>query len=429
MKGTALLGMRPAPTIHQSQASGPALKPPPDGAHPRRRIGLAPRRFGLAPMTTLLALASACSKDMELPTHVYIDALTGPAVTQDGYLISEWYNSLDITDNAKRISKIDVADATGAVLASAFVDEPGFAAAAIGNDGFTLVAHDGALKVLDRGLAPWYEVRLSGSAVASVPAVGPNDETYVGTALGLVSAFDGDGNPLWTTDAGGAVVGRHSLDREGRLFVLSGEDGVSALESATGALLYRVDLGAHWISPVAIGKDDTFYVVAYLGDPDLGLDRALYRLRAYASADGALLWEEDLGGLTLAPSVTPRGDLIVSVAETPDGAAALYKLDADGEIRWTYDADSFYGRPTLTTHGILVGCGVALCLISDRGRLEATLGSEGYGIPFAPVAHDGTIVAWADGVMVGWAYGGGIHTLDEGWPLYGGDNHRSGRAP
>lgn len=384
-------------------------------------------------MLPLLWLSLSCKSDdlSWLPTKVYNDADQDPVVSPLGMVYSNWRPTYEF-DSVLTVNDLYTGDIVSEKEAVNGI------AGILGPDGFYIQTWETSLKTWDRDVNLWYEVSLSGNTSGNniVPATDHDGNMYLNSTNGLVHAFDINGDPLWITDLEADGFGRSSLDRDGRLFVLYGEedyiDGFAALDKTTGEELWRISAPSIF-SPVSVANDGALLVVSYEGEPSgdsSTRDPTRYRVRCFEPEDGSLRWEFDPRGFALAPLVTPDGDILLSVTSADVNSKLILLDSSDGSEIWTVDEHSYLGRPTIATKGrILVGCDGELCQLSlSNGNLERAYGTEGYNVSFSPAIVNGWIIANADGVNIGWDVGG-IAIEDRGWPRHGADSFMSSQAP
>jgi hypothetical protein len=164
-------------------------------------------------------------------------------------------------------------------------------------------------------LSPAWSVALPGRSLSTpVAAAG---RVYTGTDEGRVVCLDAaDGRMLWIFTAEGPVEAAPAFDGDA-VYVASLAGGLHALRSGTGELLWSVSTGGATETAPLVLRDR---VVVSVGSPTRDL-------RAYAKADGALLWSfaarRPLAGSPV--SVRAGGRELVLVA---DAAGVWSAVDA-----------------------------------------------------------------------------------------------------
>lgn len=198
-------------------------------------------------------------------------------------------------------------------------------------------AGDGALHALSPdGVERWRHP--TGGWVESSPALSSLGRLFFGSWDGRIYSIDTNGVPCWSRDCGGRVLSSPALSRGGAVFAATSEGAVLAMEQATGALLWRVQLPAGTeASPVL---DSAGRLV--IGD----LDGTLHVLDVQT---GRTVWSRDLGGeITGTVAVRADGAYVCPAGRT------LWCLSASGAVLWSLDGGALLGRgPLLTPSGAL----------------------------------------------------------------------------
>jgi outer membrane protein assembly factor BamB len=170
-----------------------------------------------------------------------------------------------------------------------------------------------------------WEVPTEGAVRGAIAIDG--DTAYASSDDGSIYAIDESGTVVWSTELSGPVLERGNYDNYGSKPVVSGgvvyaatQAGmVGAIDAATGAVHWSVDVGA----PVETGLA--------LGDGRLHVSTMGNRHVALSTVDGAELWEID----TLRPTTTTpliMGDKVIVGSRS----AVLQVLnEATGEPVWT----------------------------------------------------------------------------------------------
>lgn len=176
---------------------------------------------------------------------------------------------------------------------------------------------------------PWYE-----DQVISTPAIGPNNEVYVGTADGFFYALSGDGNLLWRYQAQMPVHAHPIIGNDGTIYEYI--DSKLTAFSPGGAILWQFDLGQNLPGGPSLATDGTIYAVSSNGV-------------VAVNPDGTLKWRSWIPGGVAPPVVSPNGDVIVC----DDFIAAINPLD--GNHRWFinngFGNASNFGAPAVDLNG------------------------------------------------------------------------------
>ncbi len=175
-------------------------------------------------------------------------------------------------------------------------------------------------------------------------------------------AFDLDGNALWEKDFGDKSMrnqfgeGSTPVLYDDRLVLvwdhIGGQSFVAALDTATGAELWRVNRDEidTWATPLVVAAPDGAQVVV----------PGMERLRSYALSDGSVVWESD--GLTMNPIPSPvsaDGLVIAMSGYRGNDLKAIRVAGAMGDIThtdsivWELDRDTPYVPSPLLYDGIL----------------------------------------------------------------------------
>lgn len=150
----------------------------------------------------------------------------------------------------------------------------------------------------------------------------------------------GNGQEIWHTELGGAVVSTPILSEDGTLYLGTFQSEVVAIDTTNGKVLWRANTNNWvWASPTLDG--DTLYITdldGYL----YALDPASGEQRWFIKGDGAISGS----ALVLNDSVYFSTDV-----------GTLYAISLDGSIRWSRSAGEdviLYGSPTAAGELILV---------------------------------------------------------------------------
>lgn len=278
-------------------------------------------------------------------------------------------------------------DLGGPIYSTPYLDERGNLY--VGSDAQKIYSFD------PRGRLRW---RLDTDGDADTGIVPAPDGTLRTAAGREILAIDPRrGTVVWRFSADEKVFGTPAIDAQGRTIVGSQDDHVYCL-SPSGELVWRYQTGADNDASPLIGEDGTIY----LGSDD----RRFYAL----TPDGELRWSTALDGMIRAPAALgregsvlvgvfgPRPRLVALTADTGElrwyfpvtladtteiGVSSgplvdaagqiyfgahddyLYSLDANGQLRWIFEAQGdIDAHPILTPSGLLL-------VGSDDGNLYA----------------------------------------------------------
>jgi outer membrane protein assembly factor BamB len=165
------------------------------------------------------------------------------------------------------------------------------------------------------GLLLW-EITLGGDEVFPAPAV-LDGIVYVSSEDGLLALDAATGTTLWKDDIGGidspTVV-------DGVVYVASGDNTVYAVNANTGSLLWKFATGSFLNSSPAVANG-----VVYVGSAD-------YNVYALNASDGSKLWNYTTGNEIQASPAVANGVVYIS-----SGDRNLYALNAKtGSKMWSY---------------------------------------------------------------------------------------------
>lgn len=240
----------------------------------------------------------------------------------------------------------------------------------------------------------------TGGRIRATPSVS-GDLVVVGSWNGRVYAFDRrTGAERWVHRTVGDTLDskKFGYDRQaiqssaaimnGSLFLGSRDDGVYALDLATGNRRWRVSHGGSWVvgSPAVAGGR------VYAGSSDA------HFIQALDAATGRELWHQPTGANVLASPVVAGNSLVIGTYRTDAPIGELRVLDpSTGSERWRLRLDgSILSTPVVTGDGIYIGTdGGSIYAISetqpDIPRLavyfDSSLASRAY-VPGSALAFD-----------------------------------------
>ncbi|MFN8124474.1 MAG: PQQ-binding-like beta-propeller repeat protein [Thermoleophilia bacterium] len=199
----------------------------------------------------------------------------------------------------------------------------------VGPDGPELLPGTGSPLVMNaNGTA-----RARGSA-AGLDAIGPDGRRYAFRDFGdRVAAYSPSGTLLWLGPA--VDLGPEASDRtivpapDGTVYV-TGDEGVAALEGATGALRWTDRAGMSQTNALAVAPDGTAVYGRLGGVPASAL--------VARRPDGSVRWQVALDGRVNDVAIHTDGTVIVSQdRSSAAGGAALRAFTADGAPLWSLD--------------------------------------------------------------------------------------------
>jgi outer membrane protein assembly factor BamB len=200
---------------------------------------------------------------------------------------------------------------------------------------------------------------------------------------------------FWRATTGGRIRGRPAATRDGRVYVLSEDRHMYALDEERGAVLWRSYLGGRVWDSLCIGADGTIYTVLKDGDL-LAINRS-----------GGLVWRFKATGLPVGnPAAGPDGTVYFAL-----DSGMVFAISHTGTERWRTRL------PAPASSGPVIGVAGDLYVASTDRNVYA-LRSWGVimwnallaGVPGAPaISEDGLIAIGTDiGTIVALDPGGSI---------------------
>ena len=231
---------------------------------------------------------------------------------------------------------------------------------------------DGNLYALDLASGDQIWQAATGGRIRATPSVS-GDLVVVGSWNGRVYAFDRrTGAERWVHRTVGDTLDskKFGYDRQaiqssaaianGDLFFGSRDDGVYALDLATGQRKWRVSHGGSWVvgSPAVAGGR------VYAGSSDA------HFIQALDAASGRELWHHPTAANVLASPVLAGNSLVIGTYRTDAPIGELRVLDpATGDERWKLRLDgSIVSTPVVAGNAIYVG--------TDGGSIYAITESQ-----------------------------------------------------
>lgn len=192
--------------------------------------------------------------------------------------------------------------------------------------------------------------------IFSSPTVGPDGTVYVGAQDNRLYAVRRVGSVRFQIDLNDDVDCAPALDDDGTLFVGTDGGSVVAVNTETGEVIWRRDVGGHVRGGLTVTRSHD--VVAGVYGPSPGV----VRLRGDT---GEQVWRFSVPGTGArefgvhgSPVEDARGNLIFGAQDD-----AVYALSPAGELRWKLATGGDVDAPV-----VLVDDGVALAA-SDDGKL------------------------------------------------------------
>jgi outer membrane protein assembly factor BamB len=248
-----------------------------------------------------------------------------------------------------------------------------------------LATHDGMVRCLFRGKTAWYfQTR---SAVVAAPVL-EGETLYVAGGDGVVYALNRfTGVVRWEADLGEELTTSPSIS-EGRLFVMSNAQSVTALETQSGKRLWKFHRDPPGNFTI---RGDARPVVAN-GTVFTGFADGY--VVALGPDDGVAKWSRSVSGLGDYLDIdwieAPPDDTRVYVASAKAGAVALDALS--GDTVWTY---ALPGANHIVADGLHLVAGgrstlVSLDRVSGKQVWKLDLGRDRYATQ--PVVMDGMVL-------------------------------------
>ncbi len=240
-----------------------------------------------------------------------------------------------------------------------------------------------------------YETGATHGSQAAMDAAGTlfwgADDTYVRAVNPL-------GEERWRQQTAGVITASAAVGADGTVYIGSSDGYFYALDGKTGNVTWKFKTGASIHSSAALAEDDEGHITAiYVGSTD----GSLYAL----DAAGKLLWSYAAGDSIRSSPVlgrTTEGAAAADSAAEDSGAAdivyfgagngKLYALNADGSLRWAYDAsdpelsarNALNGSPALSLTGVYIGgehgqvwyVPYDYCLHASDSRCGTTAGAD-----------------------------------------------------
>lgn len=199
----------------------------------------------------------------------------------------------------------------------------------------------------------------TGGDVFSSPAIGDDGTIYVGSNDNYLYAINPDGTEKWSYLTGDTILSTPAIDKNGIVYTGSNDGQLYAL-SSEGEIQWITYLGG-WVSPPAIGPDNTIYVGA--GDINWSsLDQSTGELHALNPVNGGIKWQTEINVFSR-PAFGSDGTVYVGSTNKN-----MYALDPDnGEELWRYST----GGPILSSPKVVKGVTDTIIIGSDDQKVYA----------------------------------------------------------
>jgi outer membrane protein assembly factor BamB len=209
---------------------------------------------------------------------------------------------------------------------------------------------------------------------------------FAPNANGSVYAFDLSGDLLWEFETDAAIWATPVMNGS-RIYIVSQDHKMYALNAATGDPVWELDLGSAAVNSPALDADGVLYIGTFGS-----------RLLAIDSDNGSIIWETDtLGWVWGSPVLGADGILYLTDLE-----ANLYAIEtADGNILWSKQVDADTG---ITGSALLYN--EALFVVTNSGLIASynlegeRLWKEEFASEDSPVEFHGTPVAAGDNLIL-----------------------------
>lgn len=252
-----------------------------------------------------------------------------PIITEDQTIVASAYNNTLYTYDLNTGAELWNLQNSNRFIASPLVTENAIYAPNSDNDLHALDRNGNFLWSFETGSSLWASPVSNGKSIFQVSMDGS-----------IYAINPGNGQEIWSTELGGAVVSTPALSENGSLYLGTFQSEVVAINTANGNVLWRADTnGWVWASPTLDGE--TLYIT--------DMDGYLYALD---SDSGRQKWFVKGDG-TISGSALVHNDTIYFSTD----AGTLYAISLDGDIRWSRSAGEeviLYGSPTAAGELILV---------------------------------------------------------------------------
>ncbi len=272
-----------------------------------------------------------------------------------------------------------------------------YSSPSIGQSGTIYVQKECTLFAITNNGGESWRVEISPSSfVISSPLIGNGERIYIGCQNNRLYSFDAFGDLKWASDTEDLIAGIPGSpaisEADGKIYAGSKDGNLYAFYPQDGGIAWEFPSGGEIYTSPAVGVDGTIYVgneagFLYAINPDgsekwmfptdsgegigtspvigedgsvyfWGYDEVLYAVHP----DGSEKWAVPLTGYGLTTPVLAGDAMYVA---SMDATGSVYKLTLDGEVEWTFFAES-YSFNYIGADGI--GC---LYVTSYSGKIYA----------------------------------------------------------
>ncbi len=285
---------------------------------------------------------------------------------------------------------------------------------------------DASAVTLDR-VGTWQWTYDTEEAISSAPALGPDQEVYIGSRDNFLYSFNSVGHRRWRFETAGNVESSPAVADDGTVYFSANRDSIFAVNpDGSAAWRYR-QYGRIPAACPAIGSDGVTYwgmsnhlaAIGPDGDlrwqyitgarvwssPAIGTDGTIYFAHAdgvvYAlNPDSTLRWECDLGSdVNSSPALGADGTVYIGCTD-----GKLHAVSPGGTPRWHYQTEAAIDRE----HSPAVGPDGTVYIGSFDGYLHAVnpdgTGKWRFAVVDGPttcpaIAADGTVYIGGGGIL------------------------------
>lgn len=220
---------------------------------------------------------------------------------------------------------------------------------AIDGDGFIYIgSYHSLYKISPSGNIEW--IFPTNGWVTSSPTIDEEGTIYFGGGAenppnpipgwGIVTPGDNnlyavysDGSLKWTYNAGASIdYSSAALSPDGNTIYIAtgvGNQGIKAIDTNTGDLLWHYPVAEWILSAPAVGNDGIIYVGTMHSESEL----------LALNPNGSLRWSYDVAGwIVSSPAIDEDGTIYVGTMDTQNSVIAL---NPDGSLKWSYPAGYF----------------------------------------------------------------------------------------
>ncbi|TFG05187.1 MAG: hypothetical protein EU536_02775 [Promethearchaeota archaeon] len=199
----------------------------------------------------------------------------------------------------------------------------------LGPDGAIYVANDDFFlyKLTKEGKPVW--AYRTGFLIWSAPSFGNDGSVYIAGFDHILYALDMETGQLkWKTNLHGSLVSSPCVGEDGTIYQGAFSGKIFAVDGKNGSVRWEFDTKGHIYASAAIAPDNTVYIGSTNGT-----------FYAFEGKTGNVKWTYYIGdAIRASASIGPDPE-----AKSPyliyfgGGDGAVYAIDPDGHIRWSYD--------------------------------------------------------------------------------------------